>query len=96
MNAHMLIIAGSVIAGLTLVTVACPPLRRVFRALYRFAMAHIPRWLALSLAPVLAVCAFIPGPVDELAVLAIALGPVLKSAAHRAELAASVRDAWKG
>jgi hypothetical protein len=95
-NTHTLIIAGSILAGLTLVTVACPPLRRVAGALTRFAMAHLPKWLAFILAPVLFVCAFIPGPVDELAVLAIALGPVLKSAAHRAELAVSVRQAWKG
>jgi hypothetical protein len=63
---------------------------RAAGAVGRFAKAHSPRWLL----PVLAVCLAIPGPLDELIVLAIVLVPVLRSRAARAELAASVRAAW--
>jgi hypothetical protein len=63
---------------------------RVLAALWRFAKAHMPRWLL----PVLAVCLFIPGPVDEFAVLAVVLVPVLRSRAARGELATAVRTAW--
>ena len=64
---------------------------RVTVALWRFARAHTPKWLL----PVLAVCVFVPGPFDELAVLAVVLVPVLRSRAARTELAAAVRAAWK-
>ena len=59
-------------------------------AVARFAVRHSPRWLL----PVLAVCASIPGPVDELFVLAVVMVPVLRSRENRAELAGSVRKAW--
>ena len=65
---------------------------RVARALWRFARAHVPKWLL----PILAVCLAIPGPLDELAVLAVVLVPVLKSRDNRREFAASVREAWRG
>jgi hypothetical protein len=68
-------------------------LRRVLRvmcALWRFAKRHAPKWLL----PVLVACAFIPGPLDELLVLAVVAFPVLRSAANRAELVAAVRAAW--
>ena len=64
---------------------------RVAVALWRFARAHSPKWLL----PVLAVCAFIPGPFDEAAVLVIVLWPVLRSQASRRELGESVRKAWR-
>ena len=63
---------------------------RVASAVTRFAVRHSPKWLV----PVLAVCLAIPGPVDELVVLAFILAPVLRSRENRAELAASVRAAW--
>jgi hypothetical protein len=65
---------------------------RVAGAVWRFAKGHVPKWLL----PILAVCLVIPGPFDELAVLAVVLVPVLRSRDARAELAASVREAWKG
>jgi hypothetical protein len=64
---------------------------RVAVALWRFARSHSPKWLL----PVLAVCAFIPGPFDEAVVLVIVLWPVLRSQASRRELAGSVRKAWR-
>ena len=70
-------------------------LRRVWRvacAVARFAARHSPKWLV----PVLPVCLAIPGPLDEAVVLAFVLAPVLRSRENRADLAASVRDAWKG
>ena len=64
---------------------------RVTRAVWAFAKRHVPRWML----PVLAACLFIPGPFDELAVLAVVAWPVLRSAEARAELAESVRGAWQ-
>jgi hypothetical protein len=64
---------------------------RVTRALWRFARAHTPKWLG----PVLAVCLLVPGPLDELAVLAVVLVPVLRSRQARGELGASVKAAWR-
>ena len=58
--------------------------------MWRFARAHSPRWLL----PVLAVCLAIPGPFDEVIVLAVVLVPVLRSRSARSELASSVREAW--
>ena len=63
---------------------------RVTRAVWAFTKRHVPRWML----PVLAACLFIPGPFDELAVLAVVAWPVLRSPEARAELAASVRGAW--
>ena len=65
---------------------------RVMLAVWRFAKARVPRWLL----PVLAVCLAVPGPFDELAVLAVVLVPVLRSRVARRELADSVRGAWQG
>ena len=64
---------------------------RVLRAVWSFAKARCPKWLV----PVLVACAFIPGPLDELAVLAVIAWPVLRSAEARRELAAAVRGAWR-
>ena len=66
-------------------------LLRVARAVWRFARAHSPRWLL----PVLAVCVFVPGPFDELAVLAVVLVPVLRSREARRELGSAVAGAWR-
>ena len=67
-------------------------LLRVTVALWRFARSHAPKWLL----PVLVACAFVPGPVDELAVLAVVLVPVLRSREARQELGRSVAAAWRG
>ena len=64
---------------------------RVLMALWRFAKRHVPKWLV----PILAVCLAIPGPFDELAVLAVVLVPVLRSRQARQELGASVKAAWR-
>jgi hypothetical protein len=68
--------------------------RRVWRvgcAVWRFARARCPGWLL----PVLAVALLIPGPVDELAVVAVVLVPVLRSREERAALGAAVAGAWE-
>jgi hypothetical protein len=44
----------------------------------------------------MAVCLVIPGPVDELLVLAVVAYPVLRSAQARRELAGMIRQAWSG
>lgn len=64
---------------------------RVLRAVWAFARARCPKWLV----PVLVACAFIPGPLDELAVLAVIAWPMLRSADARRELGAAVRGAWR-
>ena len=91
-----LIHVGEALTVLTLAGMVFPPVRRVFRAVCKFTLAHIPRWLAWLLAPVLAVCAVIPGQFDELGILAVVLAPVLVSGANRTELWADIRKAWKG
>ena len=95
MNAGDFIHVGEALTGLTLVSMMFPRVRRVFRAVCKFTLAHIPRWLAFILAPVLAVAAFIPGQFDELGILAVVLAPVLASRANRAELRSAVREAWR-
>jgi hypothetical protein len=65
---------------------------RTARAVLAFTVKHSPRWLL----PVLAACLLIPGPLDELLVLAAVLVPVLRSAEARRELSGSVRTAWRG
>ena len=66
MNGHTLMIAGLALTGLGLVSMAFPRMRRVFRAVCTFTFAHIPRWFAFILAPVLAACQRSPGGLDEL------------------------------
>jgi hypothetical protein len=65
---------------------------RVTKAVWGVARSHSPRWLL----PVLAVCLAIPGPLDELLVVAVVLVPVLRSREARAELGGAVRGAWRG
>ena len=65
---------------------------RVIAAVWRFARSHSPKWLL----PVLAACVFVPGPFDELAVLAVVLVPVLRSREARHELGTAVSEAWNG
>ena len=63
---------------------------RVAKAVWRFARTHSPKWLL----PVLAVCLWIPGLFDELAVLAVVAWPVLRSPQARRELGTAVSNAW--
>ena len=65
---------------------------RVALVLWRFAKSVTPKWLL----PVLAACLAIPGPVDELLVIALVLVPVLRKREARAELGRQVRAAWNG
>lgn len=67
-------------------------LLRAARAVLAFTVRHAPKWLL----PVLAACLLIPGPLDELLVIAAILVPVLRSAGNRRELAAMVSAAWEG
>lgn len=69
-----------------------PRTRRATVAITRFAKRYAPKWLV----PALTVCAFIPGPIDELAVIAAVLFPVLRNAHNRTVFARYVRSAWKG
>ena len=87
---------AEILAGVSVVIAVCPPLRRVVTALAKAAKTHAPRWLAPILGPLLIVCVILPGQVDELAVIAVALAPVLRTRAGRAEVWASIRAAWKG
>jgi hypothetical protein len=79
-----------------LTVLATPPVlyrrtRHVLVTMARLTIRKSPRWLA----PALAVCAFIPGPVDELLVLVLATVPILRSARNRALFARTARYAWK-
>jgi hypothetical protein len=68
-------------------------IRRVFRvmaALAIFAKRRSPRWLV----PILIACAFIPGPFDELLVIAAIAYPVLRSSINRRVLRRYVSYAW--
>jgi len=78
------------LAALATLTVAVKPFRRVAYAVYRFTRRHAPKWLA----PVIAVCLIIPGQADEIAVIAIALVPILRHARNRATFRRYVRTAW--
>jgi hypothetical protein len=82
---------GAMIA-LCVLPLAYSRTRRVTFAVMAFAKRRAPRWLV----PVLVACAFIPGPLDELLVLAAVAYPVLKSQANRAEFKSCVSGAWKG
>jgi hypothetical protein len=68
-----------------------PRTRRVTISVMRYSKRHAPKWLV----PLLVVCAFIPGPLDELFVIGAALYPVLKSSHNRRVFARTVRYAWK-
>ena len=77
---------------MTTVTRTLTRLGRVAAALWRYAKAHCPKWLL----PVLGVCLLIPGPLDEMLVLAVVMFPVLRSRQARRELTTAVRQAWDG
>ncbi len=96
MSGHTLMLAGLALTGATLASMAFPRVRRVFYTVCKFTLAHIPRWLAFILAPVLAACQLIPGGLDELGVIGLVLAPVLMRAANRRELVTSVKAAWRG
>lgn len=95
MTGHTLILGGGISAGIGVVILVCPPLRRIVAALARFAKAHAPRWLALILGPLFVVAAITPGQADDLVIIAVALAPGLRTRENRAELAASVKAAWR-
>jgi hypothetical protein len=78
------------LAALSAVCVSVRPLRRVAYATLRFTRAHCPRWLA----PVLAVCLAIPGPIDELAAVAIGLAIILRTSRNRTIYRRYVATAW--
>jgi hypothetical protein len=63
---------------------------RVSYTLIVFAKRHCPRVLL----PVLTVCLFIPGPIDEIAVILIAVIPILKSRHNRRTMARYMILAW--
>ena len=77
---------------MTTITRSAVRLLRAARAVLAFTVRHAPKWLL----PVLAACLLIPGPLDELLVLAAILVPVLRSADARRELTTSVAAAWRG
>lgn len=81
---------GAATAVLAIPYAASRRVRRVTGAVMRFTRARAPRWLV----PALAVCAFVPGPLDEAFVLGVVLYPVLRSAEARRELGSMVRAAW--
>lgn len=56
-------------------------------ATYRFTRAHVPAWVL----PVLGVCLLIPGPFDELLVILLAAGIIIKSKRNRHIYARYVR-----
>ncbi len=65
---------------------------QVAKAVWAFAKKRCPKWLV----PVMAVCLVIPGPLDEMLVLAVVAYPVLRSREARSELAGMIRLAWTG
>ncbi len=92
---------GSLVEGAKLLGLACalaalamahPATMRVIVALVKFSKRYAPRWLV----PAVVACAFIPGPLDELFVLAVVLYPVLRSPRKRKVLTRYVRVAWHG
>ena len=84
-----------VLYGLTALAIVCVAVRRVRRvvvATLRFTRAHCPRWLA----PLLAVCLAIPGPIDEAVVLIIGLAVILRTSRNRTTYRRYLRIAWNG
>src|ERR1700756_3325703 len=85
-----MILPMAAMVALCVLPMAHPRTRRVTVSVMRYSKRHAPRWLA----PLLVACAFIPGPIDELLVIAAALYPVLKSAHNRRVFARTVSYAW--
>jgi hypothetical protein len=85
-----MILPAIVLASLCALPMAYPRSRRVTFAVMAFTRRHAPRWLL----PLLTVCAFIPGPIDELLVVGAALYPVLKSSYNRRVFTRYVSYAW--
>jgi len=65
---------------------------RAIGALARFTKRSLPR----RMLPAFAVCLLVPGPVDEIVLLAVVLAVVLRSAEKRRELRRVLREAWQG
>lgn len=76
----------------SIVIASIPQTRRSSGAIWRYTLDNAPRWLM----PTMTVCAFIPGPVDEVIVLVVVLVWLLGNARRRTELSARVASAWKG
>lgn len=79
-----------VLCLLVAVPMCIPRSRRVVMAVMAFAKRYAPKWLI----PVMGVCAFIPGPLDELIVVAAVMFPVLRSARNRRVFGRYVSYAW--
>ncbi len=65
--------------------------RRVTASIWRYAKAHLPKWLL----GVLAACLVIPGPLDEIAVLLVLAAIILRSRRNRLVFARYMRTAWR-
>lgn len=76
----------------SIVLTSIPQTRRSSGAIWRYTLDNAPRWLM----PTMTVCAFIPGPVDEIIVLVVVMVWLLGNARRRAELSAQVAIAWRG
>jgi hypothetical protein len=79
------------LAALSAVCVAYSPFRRVAYATVRFVRAHCPKWLA----PVVAICLAIPGPIDECLAVALGLAIILRSSRNRRIYRRYVCVAWR-
>ena len=64
-----------------------PRTRRVTMAVIKFTNRHSPVWARYAMA----VAALVPGQFDELALVALLLVPILRSARNRATLARIIR-----
>lgn len=80
------------LAAIALVSVAVRRVRRVAVATLRFTRAHAPKWLL----PIIGICLAIPGPIDEMVVIAIGLVVILRTHRNRATYARYMRVAWNG
>jgi hypothetical protein len=88
-----LVSTGEVLAALCALGVLAMVTRRTRRVAFatmRYAKRYAPRWLA----PAMVVCAFIPGPLDELLVIVAALLPILRSHHNRVTFARYIHTAW--
>jgi hypothetical protein len=78
------------IAFVLLATMAYGPTRRVTVAVTRYTKRHAPKWLL----PLLTVCAFIPGPLDEMLLIVAVLATILRTRHQRRVFTRTVSYAW--
>lgn len=64
---------------------------RLLTATWRFALAHVPKWLLGALA----VCALVPGPFDEILILLVLTALVVSSCRRRNLFSRYMRTAWR-